>query len=155
MSATLDTSHSLIDPCGLLEQSPLGDNLRHVSTALLSCTLDESGTNAALRRWEGQDRYGLSIAENQTKVRQSDGRCWYQAGGVGRWRSFLICLQYLYLPPQECGEVPMKRISNETKRSGGDRICIRWYIVLIFLYESYLYVKWLKYCTIGAPCNYE
>ena len=44
---TLDTSHSPIGPCGPLEQSPSGDNFRHVSTALLSCTLD-CGTNAGL-----------------------------------------------------------------------------------------------------------
>ena len=41
-------SHSPIGRCGLLEQSPFGDSLRHAPTALLSCTLD-CGTNAGLR----------------------------------------------------------------------------------------------------------
>ena len=40
MSVTLDTSHSPIGPCGPSEPSPLGDNLRHASTALLSSALD-------------------------------------------------------------------------------------------------------------------
>ena len=45
MSVTLDTSNSLIGPCGPLEQSPFGDSLMHASTALLSCTFD-CGKNA-------------------------------------------------------------------------------------------------------------
>ena len=47
MSLTRDTSHSPIGPCGPLKHSPLGDNLRHVSTAPLSCTLD-CGENAGV-----------------------------------------------------------------------------------------------------------
>ena len=45
ISVTRDTSHAWIGPCGPLEHSPLGDSLRHVSTARLSCTLD-CGENA-------------------------------------------------------------------------------------------------------------
>ena len=45
MSVTRDTSHVLIGPCGPSKHSPLGDSLRHMSTALLSCTLD-CGENA-------------------------------------------------------------------------------------------------------------
>ena len=45
MSATRDTSHFPIGPCGPLEQSPLGDSLRHALTARLSSALD-SGENA-------------------------------------------------------------------------------------------------------------
>ena len=47
MSVTRDTSHSAIGPCESLEHSPFGDNLRHESTALLSCTLD-CGENAGV-----------------------------------------------------------------------------------------------------------
>ena len=43
ISATLDTSHSAIEPYGPLRQSPLvGENLRHLSTASLSSALDQS-----------------------------------------------------------------------------------------------------------------
>ena len=45
MSVIRDTSHVSIAPCGLLKHSPFGDNLRHVSTALLSWSL-ECGENA-------------------------------------------------------------------------------------------------------------
>ena len=45
MSATPDTSHSPMAPFELVEQSPLGDSLRHASTTLLSWTLD-CGKNA-------------------------------------------------------------------------------------------------------------
>ena len=41
MSVTLDTSHSTIGPCGPLEQSSFGDNLRHASTVSLSSDADE------------------------------------------------------------------------------------------------------------------
>ena len=40
MSMTRDTSHSSIGPLGPCKQLPVGDSLMHVSTALLSCTLD-------------------------------------------------------------------------------------------------------------------
>ena len=58
MSVTRDTSNSAIGPCESLEHSPFGDNLRHVSTALLSYTLDcgekgqalcETGQTSSLR----------------------------------------------------------------------------------------------------------
>ena len=45
MSNTRDTSQSAIAPFGPLEQSPFGDNWRHVSTALSSVNLD-CGENA-------------------------------------------------------------------------------------------------------------
>ena len=48
-SVTLETSHSLIGPCGLLEQSPSGDSSRHALTAPLSSVLD-CAENAA-RGW--------------------------------------------------------------------------------------------------------
>ena len=41
MSLTLDTSHSAIGPFWPPEQSPLGDNLRHASTAPLRSIGDE------------------------------------------------------------------------------------------------------------------
>ena len=41
MSVMLDTSHSAIDPCGPVGQSPIGDNLTHASTALVSSVLDD------------------------------------------------------------------------------------------------------------------
>ena len=40
MEVNLDTSHSLIGPCGPLEQSVLGNIARHVVTTLLRCTSD-------------------------------------------------------------------------------------------------------------------
>ena len=40
MLATRDTSHSLIGPCGPLEQSPCGGNSRQPAMALWSCVLD-------------------------------------------------------------------------------------------------------------------
>ena len=40
MLPMLDTSHSAIGPCGPLGQSPVKDNSRHASTALLSSDLD-------------------------------------------------------------------------------------------------------------------
>ena len=43
MSVTLDMSHSAIGPCAPLEQSPLGDNWRHASTAAWSSVVDENG----------------------------------------------------------------------------------------------------------------
>ena len=52
MSVTLDTSHATIGPCGPLEQSPLGDNSMHVSTAGLRCALDR-GESAAEQRSMG------------------------------------------------------------------------------------------------------
>ena len=45
ISATLDTSHSLIGPRASREQSPLCDSLRHASMALLSFAFD-GGENA-------------------------------------------------------------------------------------------------------------
>ena len=48
MSVTLDTSHSPIEPCEPLEQSPCGDNLRHAPTALFSSVRD-CGENAESR----------------------------------------------------------------------------------------------------------
>ena len=45
MSVTLDTSQSAIGPCRPLKQLPLGGNLRHAPTALLSSALD-CGENA-------------------------------------------------------------------------------------------------------------
>ena len=47
MSLTRDTSHASIGPCGPLKHSPLGDSLRHASTAPLSCNLD-CGENAVM-----------------------------------------------------------------------------------------------------------
>ena len=47
MSVTRDTSHASIGPCGPFKHSPFGDSLRHVSTALLSCTMD-CGENAGV-----------------------------------------------------------------------------------------------------------
>ena len=47
ISVTRDTSHVPIGPCGPAKHLPLGDCLRHVTTALLSCTLD-MGENAAV-----------------------------------------------------------------------------------------------------------
>ena len=40
MLLMLDTSQSLIGPCGPLEQWPSGDNSRHASMALLSSGVD-------------------------------------------------------------------------------------------------------------------
>ena len=40
MSVTRDTSHVPIGPCVPLRHLPFGDNLRHASTALLTCILD-------------------------------------------------------------------------------------------------------------------
>ena len=45
MSVTRDTSQVPIGPCGPFEHLPFGDSPRHVSTAVLSSTL-ESGENA-------------------------------------------------------------------------------------------------------------
>ena len=42
ISLALDTSHVAISPCGAWEQSPVGDNLRHASTAPLISALDEN-----------------------------------------------------------------------------------------------------------------
>ena len=58
MSVTRDTSHSAIGPCGPLKQLPCGDNLRHASTALLSCTLD-SGENAGCSGQSIEPGFGL------------------------------------------------------------------------------------------------
>ena len=43
-------------PCGLLKHLPSGDSPRHVSTAVLSCTLD-CGENAAVEWMEWQVRF--------------------------------------------------------------------------------------------------
>ena len=42
-----ETSHSFIGPCGDVEQTPLGDSLRHSSMALVSCDWD-CGENTAI-----------------------------------------------------------------------------------------------------------
>ena len=66
MDDTLDTSHSAIGPCGLLEQSFFGDNLRHVSTALLSSALDTNAEVIAdvLLKCEGE--IGMCICARTT-----------------------------------------------------------------------------------------
>ena len=58
MSVTRDTSQVPIGPCGLLRHWPFGDNFRHASTALLSCTLDR-GENAGV---------GLGLSSNDLTV---------------------------------------------------------------------------------------
>ena len=81
MSATFETSHSPIDPRGLLEQSPSGDSLRHVPTALLSCTLD-CGTNAGLR--VGAEQWDCVASKHWGKLNEarrcdgSDGKASYE-----------------------------------------------------------------------------
>jgi hypothetical protein len=47
ISVILDTPHCIIGPCGLFQQSPSGDNSRHVSTASWSSAFD-CGKNAGL-----------------------------------------------------------------------------------------------------------
>ena len=56
---SLDTSHSPIGPCGPVEQSPFGDNLRHASMALLSSDFD-CGEKTAVGRGEA------GLAEGKT-----------------------------------------------------------------------------------------
>ena len=53
MSMTCDTSHAPIGPCGPSKQLPLGDRLRHETTALLSCNRD-IGENAGV--WGHRNR---------------------------------------------------------------------------------------------------
>ena len=66
MEDTPDTSHSAIGPCGLLEQSFFGDNLRHASTALLSSALDTNAEVIAdvLLKCEGE--IGMCICARTT-----------------------------------------------------------------------------------------
>ena len=64
ISVTDDTSQFPIGPCGLLEQSPGGDCLRHAPMALLSCTLD-CGTNAGFaggaEQWDSVLIIGMNL----------------------------------------------------------------------------------------------
>ena len=117
ISFTLDTSHSAIDPCRPLEQSPFGNNLRHALTAVLSSTLDR-GKNAVggvrdlharacacvrceAGGWQSSKQVERTVASASMKVL-------FRVRLNARWEC-----RFGHAPPlQEFGEILMSSIRN-------------------------------------------
>ena len=79
MSVTLETSQSPSGPCGLLEQSPFGDSLRHASTALRSSALD-CGENAGVEMGMGGAIIGLNSKDREVVQKERQCEAWLQVG---------------------------------------------------------------------------
>ena len=64
MSVIRDTSHVSIGPWGPSKHLPFGDSLRHVSTALLSCSLD-CGENVGSRAGRKYLTYAFNVGVDE------------------------------------------------------------------------------------------
>ena len=150
MLVMFDTPHSPIGPCGSLGQSPLGDNFRHASTALLSSGLD-CGENAGMgrsgvgqgRNSSGWDSCTEKITIKSTLYESRFGLVFEQDSGCALARS----------PPlQEFGDMMTRSIRKyRTRRPHGKRICAWWRINLVVC--VYLRARLCLYAHLCAHIN--
>ena len=116
MLLILDTSHSPINLCGLLWQSPLGDNVRHALTAPLISGLD-CGENAGVGHdgvdWDRGE--AVSLSYNFWDI--------YNKGTSGLGFGREGCA-FVHAPPlQEFGDMLTRSVRNRIQRHDGKRLC--------------------------------
>ena len=124
MSVTLETSHSPINPCRPLVQSPFQDKSRHASTVLLSSGLD-CGENAGVS-WSKGETAGLTSkfwqSYNESTSRFiSRAQVWVRLG----------CALCNTPPLQEIGDMLARSIRNRIESRDGKRICVCWCVALV------------------------
>ena len=151
MSVTRDTSHSAIGPFGPSKQSPFGNFLRQISTALLSCPL-AYGENAGDEPHSSRDKFE-TWGHLERACSSASVKICIEWGRVDWMRAWDFA--FVHAPLQEVGDILITIITNNIQKYEDKWICACWWIALLFfcvslsecvsvsLYESLCVIVWV------------